>query len=166
MTLTVEHVQKYGKDLQGRPAHPYMEEVSRKIFTHNGSNYLLEQGKNDRGIMTKLFSVSKNGNKFLLREKLISPGSIYRSAYDVYGRETYASCIPRSGTGEYWFYTVKDGKFDKRLMTGLLHEGKIVTNPNGFKIAEQAGNSIFHDLGGGAKPIFKKILKFLLTKKL
>lgn len=166
MSLTVEHVQKYGKDLQGNPAYPYMEEVSRKTFSHKGCNYLLEQGKNDLGTITKIYSVGDKGYKQLLREKFISPNSIYRHTYDVYGREKYASCIPRRGTGEYWFYMVKDGKFDQKLMTGFLNKGKIVSNPNGFKIAEYAGNSIFHDLGGGAKPLFKKILKFLLTKKI
>ena len=166
MSLTVDYVQKYGKDLQGNPAYPYMEEVSRKTFSHRGYNYLLEQGKNDRGTITKLYSVGNKGYKQLLREKFISLNSIYRHAYDIYGREKYASCIPRNGNGKYWFYTVKNGKFDQELMAGLLNKGKIISKPICFKIAEYAGNSIFYDLGGGAKPLFKKILKFLLTKKL
>ena len=165
MTLTVEQTVCYGKKVDGSPL-PYNAEITKKTFSSKGINYLLEQKKTDTGVTTKLYRVGDNAKKFLLREKLNNNNFILRDNYNfLTGEKVSVSSMPKNEHGEFYFYDVKNGEWNKKWLSGYLSEGKVFSL-NGFSVIDGKEKLSFSKLGGGSKYMFDKVLKYLLKVKI
>lgn len=169
MSTTVQNVTMYGTNLDGTKF-PYQATVSERYFqTKDCGKFFAKQVDTGRGISTELYKVYADGSKKLMKDKLEGClGNIYRQKYDWLSNDRVSvSCVPKKGTGDFYFWRIGRGKNNQEVITDLLSGHMLKSGDTKLltlsKIDSSVINNAGRELGGGAKPILNRIAKGLLT---